>query len=76
MNEQEPSGEPVRSLGQLKLPEADAERFLDAIHAYGYERSVAFLRQCAYAMMRNHEAGTKLELPLDFKCSPLSHVEG
>lgn len=57
----------MRSLGTLKLPEEDAQQFLEAIHAYGYERSAAFLRRCAYAIIEAHQAGEHPTHPLAFR---------
>jgi len=65
----------MRTVGALKLPEQDAARYAAALELYGFERSSAFLRRCAYALMKHAEADEKLELPLDFKLSktPRSH---
>ena len=59
----------MRTVGALKLPEQDAARYAAALELYGLERSSAFLRRCAYALIKHAEAEDKLELPLDFKIS-------
>jgi len=69
MTDYDPLDVPMRSLGILKLPESDAQKYLDALEAYGHERSAAFLRRCAYALIRHHQQDEKLESPLSFKTS-------
>jgi hypothetical protein len=56
-----------RVLGTLKLPEKDARKFLAAIDAYGQERTPAFLRRCAYALIAHHANKDPLNLPLAFQ---------
>jgi hypothetical protein len=65
----------MRTVGALKLPEEDAARYAAALKNYGLERSSAFLRRCAYGLIRHAEAGDELVLPIDFKVarSPKSH---
>jgi hypothetical protein len=57
------------------LPNQDADRYLAALEAYGIERSGAFMRRCAYALIKHAEAGDELVLPLDFKpgCNHKTH---
>jgi hypothetical protein len=56
-----------RVLGALKLPEKDAQQFLEALHAYGQEKPPAFLRQCAYALIAHHKKKDPLNMPLLFQ---------
>jgi hypothetical protein len=56
-----------RVLGALKLPEKDAVKFLQALEAYGQERTPAFLRRCAYALIAHHKNKDPLNLPLAFQ---------
>lgn len=56
-----------RVLGTLKLPEKDAQKFLAALDAYGQERTPAFLRRCAYALIAHHKNKDPLNLPLAFQ---------
>jgi hypothetical protein len=57
----------MRTVGNLKLPDEDAERYAAALEYYGFERSSAFLRRCAYALIQRAEAGDRLLSPLDFE---------
>lgn len=66
----------MRSLGTLKLPDEDADKFLKALEAYGQERSAAFLRRCAYALIRHHEAQEPLQIPLAFQLGYRQSVFG
>lgn len=67
MSRPHPSLDPMKVLGALKLPEEDAQKFLEALHAYGYERSAAFLRRCAYTLIEHHAKKDKLNQPLSFE---------
>ena len=53
-------------LGTLKLPEKDAQKFREALQAYG-ERAPGFLRRCAYALITHHKNNDLLYLPLAFQ---------
>ena len=55
---------PLLSLGTLKLPSKDVERFSKALDFYGFERVSAFLRICAYELIRCEEEGHHLTRPL------------
>jgi hypothetical protein len=57
----------MRTVGALKLPDEDAARYAASLENYGFERSSAFLRRCAYALMKHAETGEKLVIPLDFE---------
>ena len=59
----------MRTLGTLKLPEEDCQKFHQALAAYGFEKSAAFLRRCAYALVKHHQANDELAQPLSFKVS-------
>jgi hypothetical protein len=54
-------------LGSLKLPKKDALKFLAALQAYGQERTPAFLRRCAYALIAHHKNKEPLITPLAFQ---------
>lgn len=57
----------MQTVGTLKLPEADAEQYKKALEHYEIERSSAFLRRCAYALIRHFKAGDDLSARLSFK---------
>ena len=57
----------LKSVATLKLPETDAEKFLKALQFYDQERSAAFLRRCAYALIKHHEKNEQLNTPLAFQ---------
>jgi hypothetical protein len=57
----------MRTLGILKLPDEDCDKFREALSAYGFEKSAAFLRRCAYALIKHHQAHEELAQPLAFK---------
>jgi hypothetical protein len=65
----------MRSAGTLKLPAEDLERYKAALEYYEIERSGAFLRRCAYALIKHAEAGDELPAKLSFKHpkNPKSH---
>lgn len=44
----------MRSMGTLKLPEKEAEKFVAALEHYGFEKSAIFLRRCAMTLIRHH----------------------
>ena len=64
----------MRSVGTLKIPKEDAEKFLAALEGYGFEKSAIFLRRCAYALIKHHASGHKLAQPLAFEVVP--HRDG
>ena len=55
--------------GGFELSDEEAEDYLAALKNYGIERSNAFLRQCAFQLIKHSKAGDELTLPLDFKLS-------
>lgn len=57
----------MQTAGTLKLPRTDAEDYKKALEFYDIERSGAFLRRCAYALIRHYKAGDELPARLSFK---------
>jgi hypothetical protein len=57
----------MRTVGSLKLPPEDVEKYKKALEHYDIERSSGFLRRCAYALIRHYEAGDELPSRLSFK---------
>jgi hypothetical protein len=58
----------MRTVGTLKLPAADAENYRKALEYYDIERSSAFLRKCAYALITHWKTGDELpRTKLSFK---------
>ena len=50
----------IETAGTLKLPPADAEDYRKALKYYDIDSSGAFLRKCAYALIRHMKAGDEL----------------
>jgi hypothetical protein len=50
----------IETAGTLKLPPADAEDYRKALKHYDIDSSGAFLRKCAYALIRHMKAGDEL----------------
>jgi hypothetical protein len=50
----------METAGTLKLPRADAEEYRKALEHYDIDSSGAFLRKCAYALIRQMKAGDEL----------------
>jgi hypothetical protein len=50
----------METAGTLKLPRADAEDYREALEYYDIDSSGAFLRKCAYALIRQMKAGDEL----------------
>jgi len=57
----------MKTVGILKLPETDIAKFLEALGAYGEDKSAAFLRRCAYALIKHHQRNERLNTPLSFE---------
>jgi hypothetical protein len=53
------------NLGSLKLEAPLDEEFKEALLTYGFESVPAFIRQCAFTLLRQKDA--KLILPLEFR---------
>lgn len=54
---------PMRTIGNLKLPEEHIARFRAALEHYEIESIGSFLRRCAYLITRHAEAGEVIEQP-------------
>jgi hypothetical protein len=65
---------PMRTIGNLKLPEEHVERFKAALERYETESIGFFLRRCAYMMIRHAEAGDILEAPWRLRTVKLEPV--
>jgi hypothetical protein len=50
----------METAGTLKLPRTDAEEYRKALEHYDIDSSGAFLRKCAYALIRQMKAGDEL----------------
>jgi hypothetical protein len=50
----------METAGTLKLPRADAEEYRKALEHFDIDSSGAFLRKCAYALIRQMKAGDEL----------------
>jgi hypothetical protein len=50
----------IETAGTLKLPPADAEDYRKALKYYDIDSSGAFLRKCAYALIRQMKTGDEL----------------
>jgi hypothetical protein len=50
----------METAGTLKLSPADAEEYRKALEHYDIDSSGAFLRKCAFALIRQMKAGDEL----------------